>query len=71
MAPLASPARPVVRVLAARGIAACGAGLRAGAGLEGPPELGAGTEATSGALASLGVASVPSPEPSAGLNGTT
>ena len=26
---------------------------------------------TSGALASLGVASVPSPEPSAGLNGTT
>ena len=51
VAPLASPARPVVKVLAARGIAACGAGVRAGAGLEGPPELGAGTEATWGRLA--------------------
>lgn len=55
VAPLEAPGRSSATALAPGSAAACGIGLPAGAGLTGPPELGARRERPGGACAALGV----------------
>lgn len=55
VAPLEAPGRSSATALVAVGAEACGVGLPAGAGLTGPPELGARRRRPGEACAALGV----------------